>query len=287
MCRHLALQRRQLAEHLGLDLGRQVLVREIDQRLLLRQQQAQPIRPAAIQRAQRTIELTQRLAPLRLRLRGDQVVHRLRLGQVHPAVQECAPGELAGLGWPGAKRDQRIGHAGQHRAAAVQVEFRRILAGVAAGTGQPHHHALIQLGPFAYRAAGGTRHAAAAEPGRTAPPAWRGCPGPLRRITAMAAWPAPGCDREDGVGVHVSLCHADTEGAQRHGRAGKPAPPRDLALSAAARRQPGALAPLGRRRHWRRRERKRNRSCCRSATRPATGATSWRTSRSRTRTPRR
>ena len=37
--RHLAPQRRQLGKHLRLDLGRQVLVREVDQRLLLRQQQ--------------------------------------------------------------------------------------------------------------------------------------------------------------------------------------------------------------------------------------------------------
>ena len=54
---HLAPQRHQLAQHLRLHLGGQFLVREVDQRLLLGQQQAQPIRPAAVQRAQGAIEL--------------------------------------------------------------------------------------------------------------------------------------------------------------------------------------------------------------------------------------
>ena len=241
---HLAAQRRELGQHLRLGLGRQVLVREVDQCLLLRQQHAQPSRPAAIERSQCAIQLAQRLTSLRLGFRGDEVVYRLRLGQVHAAVEKGAPGEFARLGRPGAKSHQRVRHARQHRASAVQVEFRRVLTGVAARPRKPHHHAPVQL--LADHVA---QPAKRRPPRRRHPPTQRRHNGPAGRPTQPhhrdRCMAGTGCDREDGVGVHAILCHAQTEGAQCHGRAGKPAPPRNLALPAAACRQPGALAPLG------------------------------------------
>ena len=65
----------------------------------------------------------------------------------------------------------------------------------------------------------------------------------------------------------------------------EPAGPRDLALSAPARRQSGALAALGRRGAGRGATPPTSRSCSRSATPPATGAMSWRTNPSKTPTP--
>ena len=62
---------------------------------------------------------------------------------------------------------------------------------------------------------------------------------------------------------------------------------RDQPLPAPARRQPGRLVPVGRRGVRGGARARQARSCCRSATPPATGATSWPTSRSRTRRPRR
>ena len=87
--------------------------------------------------------------------------------------------------------------------------------------------------------------AAAAASCRTAAPAGRGWP---VRTAASPRWRPARPPRSTAKMVSASmpaLCHARPQGAQRHGRAGKPAAPRDLALSAAARRQPRALAPLG------------------------------------------
>ena len=86
-----------------------------------------------------------RLAPLRLGLGSDQIVHRLGLGEVHPAVEEGAASELSRLSRPGAECHQRIGDARQDRAPPVQEELGRVLAGVAAWTGQPHDHRLVDV----------------------------------------------------------------------------------------------------------------------------------------------
>ena len=83
-----------------LDLGRQVLVGEIDRRFEMRQKAQQPLAPAAIELAERAVELAQRLAPLRLGFGGGEIGHRLGLGQVELAVQKSAAGEFAGLGEP-------------------------------------------------------------------------------------------------------------------------------------------------------------------------------------------
>ena len=88
--------------------------------------------------------LPQGLAPLRRRLGRDQVGDALRGREVQLAVQEGAAGELPRLGRAGAGGDQGLRHAGDHRRPAVQVQFRRILAGVAARPGEPEHQGVVQ-----------------------------------------------------------------------------------------------------------------------------------------------
>ena len=92
------------------------------------------------------IELGQRLAPLSLGLRIDQVRHRLGLGQVQLAVLERPAGEFARLGQPQAQPEQGVGYGIHHRAAAVQLQLRAVLAGDAGGAGKPEHEGLIEPG---------------------------------------------------------------------------------------------------------------------------------------------
>ncbi len=138
------LQRRELGQHGGFGLGRQILVGEVDQRLLLGEQQPQPPSPAAIQIAERAVELAQRLPPLFRRLGGHQIADRLGLDQVHPPVEEGPPGELAGLGRPRAEPHQRVRHPGDYRPAGVQMQLGGILARIAARPRQPQHQRLVQ-----------------------------------------------------------------------------------------------------------------------------------------------
>src|SRR5207302_1038211 len=74
------------------------LVGKIDRRFEMRQEPQQPVAPAAVERAEMTVELAQGLAALRLGLGGGEIGHRLRLRQVELAVVKGAAGEFAGLG---------------------------------------------------------------------------------------------------------------------------------------------------------------------------------------------
>ncbi len=138
-------QRRKPGERQRLGFQRQVLAGEVDQRLLLGQQHAQPFGPVAVDLPQRTIELAQRLRPLGGGLGFHQIADRLGLYQVHPAVEEGAAGELTRLGGPRAERHQRLRHALNHRAPAVQMQFGRVLTGVTGGRRQPKHQRLVEL----------------------------------------------------------------------------------------------------------------------------------------------
>ena len=143
MCLDFAQQRGAILRDPRLHLGRQILVRKIDRGLEMRQQPQQPLAPAAIQGAEPAFELAQRLAALRLGFGGGEVGHRLGLGQIELAVEEGAAGEFSGLGEaqaaPAECRDDR----GQHGAAAMQVQFRDILAGDAVGSGEPQRQPVI------------------------------------------------------------------------------------------------------------------------------------------------
>ncbi len=78
----------------GLDLRRQILVREIDQRLLLRHGLAQCFAPGGAGGLQR-IGALHRQAALRLGLGGDEIGHRLGFQQIHPAIGMRPAGEFA------------------------------------------------------------------------------------------------------------------------------------------------------------------------------------------------
>ncbi len=118
-----------LAGNTGLDLGRQVFVGEVDYGFEMGERAGQAPAPDAVEGAEFAVELAQGLMALRLGFGGDKIGDRLGLGQVELAVEEGASGEFAGLGEPQAETAQHPRDRGQHRTAAVHVEFRDILAG--------------------------------------------------------------------------------------------------------------------------------------------------------------
>ena len=99
--------------------------------------------PVAVEGAEFAVELAQGLTALRLGFGGDKIGDRLGLGQVELAVEEGAAGEFAGLGEPQTEPAQRPRDRGQHRTAAVQVEFGDILAGGAARSGKPQQQPVV------------------------------------------------------------------------------------------------------------------------------------------------
>ena len=93
-------QRGDLPRRIGQHVRREILVDEIDRRLLIGQEAEQAGAPAFVERPQLAGQLTARLAALRLGLGGDQIGQALGGGQVELTGDEGAFGELAGLGQP-------------------------------------------------------------------------------------------------------------------------------------------------------------------------------------------
>ncbi len=112
---------------------RKVLVGKIDQGFLVREQLQQPGGPAAIDVAERTLHLADRLAPLRLRFGVHEVGDRFSLQQTDLAAEKRPARELARVRRPRAGRGQRRRDRVEHRPPAVEVKLRRVLPGVAAG----------------------------------------------------------------------------------------------------------------------------------------------------------
>ena len=101
--------------------------------------------PAVIERGQPPTILFQRLAPLGLGFRIDQVNQRFGARQVEFAVFDSAPGEFARLGRSEARhRIQRAQHSFDNRAAAMDMEFGDVLAGEAGRLRKPQHQCLIE-----------------------------------------------------------------------------------------------------------------------------------------------
>ena len=123
---------------------RQFLVGKIDHRFEMGENTGQMPRPIAIKPAQFATELAQGLAALRLGFGGGEIGDRLGLGQVELAVLKGAAGEFPGFGKPEPETAQRIGDRGEHRAAAVQMQFGDILAGKARGGGKPQHQRIVE-----------------------------------------------------------------------------------------------------------------------------------------------
>ncbi len=103
----------------------------------------QRLAPGLVAPAEGAAQLGQGLTPLPLGLGVDQVRHRLGLGQIELAVLERPPGEFPRLRQPQAKSQERFGDGVDHRGPAMQVQFGRILACVAARSGRPKHQGLV------------------------------------------------------------------------------------------------------------------------------------------------
>ena len=130
------------------DLRRQVvrqrLVGKVDRRLEPGQAAAQLRAPVRAAFGEGALHLALRLDALGLGLGVDQVGKALGFRQVHPAVLEGPPGELAGLRGPDAvEAAQDREQFADDRRAAMDLEFRDILAGDRAGAGQPQHEPAV------------------------------------------------------------------------------------------------------------------------------------------------
>ena len=123
--------RRRLARHVP-------LVGEVDGRLYQGVRGDQPLPPALV-RPERAPGLAQGLAPLRRGLGVDEVGEALDTGQIELAVLEGAAGELAGLRQPAAL-SRRAPRARPHDGpAAVHLQLRHVLAGLALGAREPKY----------------------------------------------------------------------------------------------------------------------------------------------------
>ena len=100
----------------------------------MRQHAEQFIAQCRDARADGSLQLPLRRAQRHVRLRGDHIHHRLRLGQIEFSIQPCALRELARLRMTCARPQQRLQHPPRHQHAAVTGNLHRILAGE---TGRP------------------------------------------------------------------------------------------------------------------------------------------------------
>mmetsp|Transcript_16798 Transcript_16798/g.54519 ORF Transcript_16798/g.54519 Transcript_16798/m.54519 type:complete len:222 (-) Transcript_16798:295-960(-) len=86
----------------------------------------------------------ERLPPLRVRLRVDQVAERLHLGQIHTPVGVRLPRELARLGQPVVREAaERLERRADDGGRAVRVQLDGVLAGEGARARQPQHKRLV------------------------------------------------------------------------------------------------------------------------------------------------
>ena len=110
----------------------------------MRPQRHQPVAPAFVEAMQPPFHLGERLAALGLGLGRHQVGDPLRLGEVEAACLEGAAGELAWLGRTKAgKCPERLQQRAEDGRATVDVEFRHVLAGGAAGCREPEGKAAV------------------------------------------------------------------------------------------------------------------------------------------------
>ena len=139
----------------------QVLVGEIERRLGEGERAHQPFAPAFAERAERAVELAQRLARLRGGLRRHQVGQPFGRRQVHLAVDERAAREFARLRQPQPRQPaERAERAVDDRAAAVAMDFRHVLAGETGRRGEPEDQRAIERRPVARVGQGGDGGAA-------------------------------------------------------------------------------------------------------------------------------
>ena len=172
---------------------RQVLVREIEGCLDMGHRIEQPAAPALIEAVKPALHLPQGLAALGFGPGRDQVGDPLRLRQ----VEGVRPSKARRVNSPGSA-GRRPGtpasasaSAADYRPAAMDVEFRHVLAGGAVRRGEPEGEAVCRsVLPIPARGSAGARPRGAPAAGRRrAAPAPRRPLAPETRITAIAARP--------------------------------------------------------------------------------------------------
>jgi len=110
----------------------------------MRKYAGQAITPAAVAAAELAIELTERLAALRLGLGGNEIGNGFGLQQIELAVVKGPAGELSRLGEPQPEAAQRLHDGGEHGAAAVHMEFGDVFPGGAARAREPQYQRVIE-----------------------------------------------------------------------------------------------------------------------------------------------
>ncbi len=125
-------------------LGHIGLVGKVDPRFDQRQRVDQALPPGFGAPASQALELPERLPALGRRLRRDEIGKPFDSREIEAAVLERAPSELTRLGQPATVDPaQRLEHGGNHRVAAVQLQFGDILAGLAVRRRKPQRQRLV------------------------------------------------------------------------------------------------------------------------------------------------
>ena len=126
----------------GGDVG---LVGEVEASLGERLRLHQLLAPRLVKRPRPTLRLRDRLARLRLGLGGDEIGKALDLGEIDPPVLEGAARELARLGKAHAtERSERLDHAADHGAAAMNMQLGDVLSSEARGPRQPEREPAVE-----------------------------------------------------------------------------------------------------------------------------------------------
>ena len=156
---------------------------------------------------EQSLELPQRLSPLRLGVGMDQIIETLGLGQIELAVLECAPRKLARLRRPQAVDPaELLEDRGKHGAAAVHLQFGDVFAGRTVRSRKEQHHRIVdgRTGRVAQR--GESRNARRGQVARRAFAAHVPAAGPEMRTTAIAAGGRP-LDSAKIVSRAISASH--------------------------------------------------------------------------------
>ena len=119
------------------------LVGKVERRLETRADLEQRRVDLADARRQGSLELIERRARLERRHRVDEILHRLRLDQIHAPAQVGAKRELARLGQPRPRLDCRFHDRVQEDGTPVCADLEHVFAGVRVRGGEEREHGAI------------------------------------------------------------------------------------------------------------------------------------------------
>ena len=134
--------RHRAAQSIGRDIVR--VLAEVYERLRVRERAEQLLSPPLELGALRTAHVAQRLLPLLLRVRVDEVCQPLYLRQLHPTVCKCLARELTRLCHAQAlEPPERLERRCDHGARAVRVQLDGVLSGERIGRWKPQGEDLV------------------------------------------------------------------------------------------------------------------------------------------------